>query len=164
MAFPYHFPSNTPAQSSRRRQLLDAYGQFAQLSAIILPLFLFLLSFIVRFLYQKLQQRRGNGYAALRPLPSQHSRKKLRQSPRVATFSGREGANATKEERERERKGKNLSASIARLWTLFVWVLDEPVAPGWGTRREWSVAASWTAWLLVLVVKDTGDGAFLYFS
>lgn len=38
------------------------------------------------------------------------------------------------------------------------WWLDGPIARGWGTRREWIVAGLWAAWLLVLVVKDTGDG------
>lgn len=164
MAFPYHFPSNSPAQSSRRRQLLDAYGQFAQLSAIILPLFLFLFSSAVRFLFQNLRLRRGNGYAALQPSPSHRPRKKLRQSPRVATFSDQEASNAAAKVKERKRNGKEPSASMARWWARFRWALDEPVGLGWGTWREWSVAASWTAWLLVLIVKDTGDGAFLDIS
>lgn len=162
MAFPYHFPSNSPAQSSRRRQLLDAYGQFAQLSAIILPLFLFLLFSIVRFLPKNLRLlRQGNGYAALRPSRSHHSRKKLRQSPRVATFLDQEAAeDAAIEAKAKKSKEKRASASITHWWARFRWALDEPVAPGWGTLREWSLATLWTAWLLVLTVKNTGDGAF----
>ena len=38
MGFPYHFVSLTDEQNSRRRQLLDGYGQFAQLSVLLLPL------------------------------------------------------------------------------------------------------------------------------
>ena len=158
MAFSYHFPSNTPEQSSRRRQLLDAYGQLAQLSAIFIPLLLFQFSFLVRFIFKKLRQRRENGYAALKPSGAHGRRKKLRQSPRVTTFSDQEVIDAAAEVSESERKGKRPSASIARLWDRLRWALDEPVAQGWGTCREWSIAASWTAWLLVLVVRDTGDG------
>lgn len=162
MAFPYHFPSNTPAQTSRRRQLLDAYGQFAQLSAIIIPLFLFLLYHSLRFLSQNLRLRRGNGYAALQPSGSHHPRKKLRQSPRVATFSDQEAAeNAAAEEKRRKLKGKGLSASIAQWWARFRWALGEPVGAGWGTWREWTIGAAWTAWLLFLTVNNTGDGAFV---
>lgn len=161
MAFAYHFPSNSPAQSSRRRQLLDAYGQFAQLSAIILPLFLFLLSSLIRFLFKHIRLRRGDGYAALRPSRSHHSRKKLRQSPRVATFSDDEVADsAVVEVRGNSLKKKSPSALIRNWWARFQWALNETVAPGWGTWREWSVAAIWTVWLLVLTVENTEDGAF----
>lgn len=38
MGFPYHFVSLTDEQTSRRRQLLDGYGQFAQLSVLLVPL------------------------------------------------------------------------------------------------------------------------------
>lgn len=161
MAFGYHFPSNTLAQSSRRRQLLDAYGQFAQLSAIVLPLFLFLLFSLVRFLSNNIQLRRRDGYAALQSSRPHHPRKKLRQSPRVATFADHEVAdNAAAEVRGNKSKEKSLSVSIQNWWARFRWALGEPVAPGWGTWQEWSVAALWTAWLLVLVVKNTGDGEF----
>lgn len=161
MAFRYHFPSNSPAQSSRRRQLLDAYGQFAQLSAILLPLFLFLLFSLGRLLFKNIQLRRGDGYAALQPSRSHHPRKKLRQSPRVGTFPDHEVAdNAAVEGRGNKSKERSFAASIGHWWARFRWALDEPVAPGWGTWREWSVAALWTAWLLVLTVKNTGDGGF----
>ena len=38
MAFPYHFVNLNDEQNLRRRQLLDGYGQFAQLSFLLLPL------------------------------------------------------------------------------------------------------------------------------
>lgn len=160
MALSYHFPSNTPAQSARRRQLLDAYGQFAQLSAIILPLFLFLIFFAAQFLFKTLSKRRGNGYSILQPSPSPTPRKKLRESPRVAHFRASEVVAVLSEEGERKSIRRKPSSLIARLWTHFRWAVNGPVVPGWGTGRQWSVAALWTAWLLLLIVKDTGDGAF----
>lgn len=38
MHFPYHFVGLDEEQEARRRQLLDGYGQFAQLSILLLPL------------------------------------------------------------------------------------------------------------------------------
>ena len=38
MGFPYHFVDLNNEQNLRRRQLLDGYGQFAQLSILLLPL------------------------------------------------------------------------------------------------------------------------------
>ena len=38
MGFPYHFVNLNDEQNLRRRQLLDGYGQFAQLSILLLPL------------------------------------------------------------------------------------------------------------------------------
>ena len=38
MSFPYHFVDLNNEQNLRRRQLLDGYGQFAQLSILLLPL------------------------------------------------------------------------------------------------------------------------------
>lgn len=38
MGFPYHFVTLNDEQNLRRRQLLDGYGQFAQLSVLLLPL------------------------------------------------------------------------------------------------------------------------------
>ncbi|KAL9137918.1 MAG: hypothetical protein Q9175_000873 [Cornicularia normoerica] len=38
MRFPYHFVTLNDEQNLRRRQLLDGYGQFAQLSILLLPL------------------------------------------------------------------------------------------------------------------------------
>lgn len=33
----------------------------------------------------------------------------------------------------------------------------DTIAQGWGTWRHWLLAVLWTFWLLVLIVKDTGD-------
>lgn len=44
------------------------------------------------------------------------------------------------------------------LWARVRWTLDDEFVEGWGTRQEWLIATLWTGWLLVLAVKDTGDG------
>lgn len=40
------------------------------------------------------------------------------------------------------------------------WALEDEVVEGWGTRQEWLVAGMWAMWLLLLAVKDTGDGMY----
>ena len=50
------------------------------------------------------------------------------------------------------------SNSLLRIWRKLACWLGRPIASGWGSRREWIIAGLWTAWLLILVVKDTGDG------
>lgn len=109
--------------------MLDNYGQFAQISALI-PLFSFHLIFATRFLIRK-----WNGY--------DYGRKpiKVRQSPRLSVF----------------QKPNQLTASSFTV--RLRWALDEEVARDWGTRLEWLIGALWTVWLLLLTVKDTGDGA-----
>ena len=126
MAWPYHFVDTTSEQNSRRRFLLDNYGQFAQLSVLLLPL-LYQLLLGIRLLSSRLSQRRS--YQPVKdhqsPVPSQ-----LRVSQRHAP---------------------------SWTWRKFKWWLDSEVATDWGTRKEWLFAAFWTAWLCLLVVRDTGD-------
>ncbi|KAL9637278.1 MAG: hypothetical protein Q9164_002291 [Protoblastenia rupestris] len=58
MGFLYHFVSLTEDQNQRRRSLLDNYGQFAQLSVLLLPL-IYQLSSGIRLIFQRLQRRAG---------------------------------------------------------------------------------------------------------
>lgn len=130
MGVSYHFVNLDNAQTERRRQLLDSYGQFAQISALIIPLFSFQLFSAIRFLASKI---RNSSY---------RFKGKEHQSPRVSNFS------------------KPLVGSSTSAWSRLRWALDEQMFQGWGTRLEWLVGAIWTLWLLFLVIKDTGDGAF----
>lgn len=131
MALLYRFVSLDQAQLARRRQLLDSYGQFAQISGLMIPLFAFQIFFAVRLILRKIRS-------------SKHGqRKKERESPRVSSFP------------------KSIAKPSSSSWARFRWALDEQMFPGWGTKREWLVGALWTIWLLLLVVKDTGDGALI---
>ena len=126
MAFPYHFVSLTEDQNERRRYLLDSYGQFAQLSVLLLPL-IYQLSLGVSLLLKRLG--RSSGYQSL----------KEHQSPVVNRTQGKR------------------SIPISWSWRRVSWYLDDEIAPRWETRKEWLMAGLWAAWLLLLVVKDTGD-------
>ena len=126
MGLLWHFATLDAAQSDRRRELLDSYGQVAQLSALI-PLLAFPTTFLIRFATQKVKRFRG-------PAEKEH------QSPQVSRFP------------------KTFKYSSNAWWGRLQWELDEEVFEGWGTRKLWLVGGLWTLWLLVLAIKDTGDG------
>lgn len=43
-------------------------------------------------------------------------------------------------------------------WGRVRWALDEEVIEGWGRKGVWLVAGVWGSWLVLLAVRDTGDG------
>ena len=126
MGYPYHFVSLSPEQDTRRRQLLNSYGQFAQLSILLVPL-IYQLGLGVRLLISRLW--RGSRYGVV----------KGHQSPLVAG--------------SKQRTGESSAG-----WTRLRWAMDEELVEGWGTRGQWLAAGVWASWLVVLAVKDTGDG------
>ena len=128
----YSFVSPDAQQLERRRQLLDRYGQIAQLSALV-PLLLIYISFFLRYLL--------NRYAI-----SFFGRgQKAHQSPRVSTFRAPTAGSWKVKWR---RFNWALDDEVLRGWD------------GWGTRREWAFAGGWTLWLLLLVFKDTTNGVY----
>ena len=56
-----------------------------------------------------------------------------------------------------QRNGKTLGG-----WPRLRWALDEELVEGWGTRGQCLAAVVWASWLVVLAVKDTGDGEFAF--
>lgn len=128
MGFLYHFVRLDTTQQAHRRQLLDSYGQFAQISALV-PLLSFQLIFVIRFLHRKWKEY------GRKPL-------KVHQSPRLSVFP-------------KHKHRLTTSSFAARIR----WALGEEVARNWGTRLEWLIGAGWTVWLILLTMKDTGDGA-----
>ena len=125
MGFPYHFVKLNDEQDLRRRQLLDGYGQFAQLSILLLPL--------------TYQLCLGLHLLITRSWFASPQAVKEHQSPVVSSF---------------KKSDRRLST---KLLARVRWFLDEEVLEGWNTRGVWLVASLWTAWLLLLVFKDTGD-------
>ena len=49
-------------------------------------------------------------------------------------------------------------------WARVRWALDEELVEGWGTRGQWLAAGVWAGWLMLLAVKDTGDGESAFVS
>ncbi|KAL9610686.1 MAG: hypothetical protein Q9167_004634 [Letrouitia subvulpina] len=130
--FTYHFVSLDQEQLLRRRELLDGYGQFAQLSALV-PLFTIILLRFFIFLEEKYS------FSDLRKSRKEHA------SPVVTRFA--ETAAAARKQGWSEV-----------VWGRVQWWLDDEVVSGWGTWREWVVGGSWAVWLMVLAMRDTGDG------
>ena len=59
----------------------------------------------------------------------------------------------------------SFSADKARQWRGFAWWMGDDVyfmGAHWGHRDEWIFGLVWTAWLLVLSVRGTGNGQFLH--
>ena len=46
----------------------------------------------------------------------------------------------------------------SKLWARLRWVLNDEIIEGWGTVQEWLIVGSWATWLLMLAIRDTGDG------
>ncbi|KAL8770222.1 MAG: hypothetical protein Q9209_004064 [Squamulea sp. 1 TL-2023] len=133
MSLPYSFTSLDKAQLQCRRHLLDAYGQFAQFSALLV-LVAHQLFFVVRCLLHKIR-------------PSRYEHGKEHASPGIPHFG----------ERFLEPSPNGNSK-----WKRFEWLLDQDVSWGaesssWGTWRVLLIATVWTVWLFILAIKNTGD-------
>lgn len=128
MGYPYHFVSLDDEQNARRRRMLDSHSQFAQVSILLVPLF-YHLFYGLRLLATR---RKRTGYQPV----------KEHQSPVVSRFANPDSA---------------LKSSI-NVWARLRWALDEEIIEGWGTRQQWLFTGVWAVWLLVLAMKDTGDG------
>lgn len=142
MGFLYHFVRLDTTQQAHRRQLLDSYGQFAQISALI-PLLSFQLILFTRFLHRKWKKE----YGGRNPLII----RKVHQSPRLSVVFPRH-----------KRRELTTTTTTTSSFTAgrIRWALGEEVARNWGKRLEWLIGAGWTLWLILLTVKDTGDGEF----
>ncbi|KAL9007584.1 MAG: hypothetical protein Q9173_007177, partial [Seirophora scorigena] len=130
MRFPYTFTSPDEAQLQRRRHLLDTYGQVAQISASI-PLLAYQIPLLVRLLKDRIVYSSRSRSGA-----------KEHASPVTPSFG---------------RQNVEGAESQTSWWDRLAWRLDEEVLPGWGTWRVLLVATLWTAWLLLLAIRDTGD-------
>ena len=128
MQWPYRFVDLDKDQIQRRRSLLDNYGQFAQLSILLLPL-IYQLLHCLRLLTGKLQR---NAHQQYQPI-------KAHQSPTGSQF-----------------KRKKPPSSLPS-WERINWWLNDEIISGWETRKQWLLAALWTFWLLFLVFNDTGQ-------
>lgn len=127
MGFPYHFVALDAEQELHRRHLLDSYGQFAQLSILLVPL-IYQLFYGIRLLAGRFKNT------------SNYQPVKEHQSPVASRF---------------KRPAAGLPSNA---WGRLHWALDEEVLEGWGTRQDWLIAGLWAIWLVMLAVKDTGDG------
>lgn len=130
MGWPYQFITLGAEEKHARRQALDRYATYAQLSAL-LPLALFLLYRVASRARRALARGRDGSYAAV---PNSPSLKIQRQTAWGAW-----------------------STQIRKLnW----WLRDDVYIFGqlYGQRDQFLFGSLWTAWLLVLCVVGTGNG------
>ena len=134
MAWLWHFVTPNQEELAVRRQLLDRHGLYAQLSAIV-PVLAYLLYRLSVWVFSE-KQRVGQGYEAL---PSRTG------SP--------------------SRKGNKLSSIgvLKSQWRLFSWWMEGEIYPKWGLRVHWIAGISWASWLLLLSIRQTGDGMCMNF-
>jgi len=131
MSWPYHFVDLTQEEIIKRRILLDRYGVYAQLSALI-PVLAFQLYRLGAWVY------------------SQRKRTEVRYTAVLDTS----GSPIQKQNR------MSTSGGLARRWRLALWWLEGEVYPGWGLRGYWIAGLTWASWLLFLAVHKTGVGKF----
>ncbi|KAK3305796.1 ferric reductase NAD binding domain-containing protein [Chaetomium strumarium] len=129
MAWPnYHFLDPSPAEKQVRRQTLDKYALYAQLSALVLVAFVLL---------SRLGEWRTKGKGSSRgdydAVPS---------SPVL-----------------KERRNSGLEVWNSRARRVRWWLGEDVVVAGMvlGQRDQWVAGISWTAWLLLLCVLQTGE-------
>ncbi|KAM0324821.1 hypothetical protein ACHAQA_007787 [Verticillium albo-atrum] len=134
MGWPYHFLALSPEEVQLRRQALDRYAIYAQISAL-LPVFIPLINRIVERYTHSQDAGRGT-YDAVPNSPLVRSRKR--------TVAGSWTA----------------KAQAVRWWLGDdVYIGGE----SWGQRDQWVVGLGWMAWMLVLCIAGTGDD-YLHFT
>ena len=132
MSWPYHFIDLTEQQKHDRRALLDRYGIYSQLSALI-PIIGYRLYRLSLWVYSE----RLRSKAAYTAVPTSPDRKRKRTSSLGVARA----------------KWRNvlwwLGGEVAPSW-------------GLGLRGQWIATLCWTMWLTFLSVHRTGDGTFFY--
>jgi hypothetical protein len=126
--FGYAFTDLTEAQKHKRRDLLDLHATIAQASIGVV---LALIQAVI--LVSWLSQRLGKGDEESRP-----------SSPYA--------------KHELETQRHSVKSTVRKGWRRLRWWMGEPLMEGWGTKGEWVIGSTWIFWLLILCVKETGDG------
>lgn len=129
MGWPWKFVNLDSEAKHLRRQTLDRYAGYAQLSAFA-PIVLFLIFRLILWTLKTIEARRGSYNA----IPTSPSRKVLRQSP-LGTWEAR-----------LRRLQWWLEDDLVFLGQI------------WGRKDEWVFGLAWGSWMMLLSVLGTGDG------
>lgn len=130
----YRFVDLADEEKHRRRELLDWYGLFAQLSVLV-PLLVVQVFFLSSWLKRRLVSRKEFEAA-----PSSPYAKKIRGEQRFDT------------------------KDLTRRWRGFTWWCGGAVQVAGlslGTKGELLGASLWAAWLVLLSFLQTGDGKYI---
>lgn len=128
MSWPWQIYALDAAEKQARRQSLDRYAAYAQLSAL-LPITAVILYRFGRWIAKRVSDRRGGEYAAVPDSPA------LKQ-------------------RRRSVVGSCIGAFRSGAW----WLGDDVVFLGnnWGQKDQILVGVTWTLWLVFLCTVGTG--------
>jgi hypothetical protein len=132
MSWPWRFVALSEDELAVRRQMLDRYGVYAQLSAVI-PVLVYLV-------YQ---------------LGVWVSLDRQQVNPRYEALPSRTGSPS------RKGTHISSVGVLEKQWRSLSWWLGGEVNARWGPRGHWIAGISWAAWLLFLSVRQTGDGTSL---
>ncbi|GAB0134647.1 hypothetical protein EsDP_00003009 [Epichloe bromicola] len=138
MGWPYGFPALSHEEKQLRRQALDFYACMAHYSALAPALVFLLYRVSRRVVYQAGRASASNEQGRYAPLP---------RSPVVRAH----------------QQGTASASDITIKWRRLTWWLGDDVyfaGSHCGQWDEWVIGALWTAWLLVLTVKGTGNDYF----
>jgi hypothetical protein len=131
MSWPYHFVDLTQDDIIKRRILLNRYGVYAQLSALV-PVLAYQLYRLGVWVSSQ-RKRTQVEYTKVSSTPGSPFQKQIRLA---------------------------LSGGLAKRWRSTLWWLEGELYPGWGLRGHWIAGLAWASWLLFLSVHKTGDGEF----
>lgn len=126
----YSFVDLTEEQVHDRRVMLDHHAFIAQLSVLAIPL-------LVQFYHLSSWGWKRFGLGDEEQSPSSPYLKADAERDKISCLSG-----------------------VKHRITKVRWWVAEEVLQGWGTRNQWISGTAWMVWLLVLCVKDTGDGMY----
>lgn len=136
MPWPYHLIDLTDPQKTLRRQTLDRYGVYAQLS----PLILVLPFLLYRFTRWSIKRFSGEARGKYDVLPGSPQRKAGRGGVGKVGGVGR---------RVSWWLDGKFGGDVGGKW-------------GLGERKFWLLGGLWGVWLGGLCVRDTGDGMFSF--
>lgn len=131
MAWPYKFLTLTSEEVQARRETLDRYAIYAQLTTLLPALILAVTRLTLRRLCRSSNPGGRGSYDAVPHSPSLKSRR------------------------------HTVAGGLEQKVRLISWWLDnEVVLFGWraGTREQWLVGLATGLWLMTLCVMETGDG------
>ncbi|ROW07211.1 hypothetical protein VMCG_03883 [Cytospora schulzeri] len=131
MGWPWKFVDLDDDAKDLRRQTLDRYAGYAQLSAFV-PIVLFLLFRLIFWTLKTIEARRGSYNA----IPASPSRKALRESS-LGTWEARF--------RRLQWWLEDDAVFLGRTW---------------GRKDEWVFGLAWGSWMVLLSVLETGDDYF----
>lgn len=130
MGWPYHFLNLGEAEKHARRETINSYAAYAQLSALV-PVALFLLYRLASWARKSLVNSRNGSYDAIPNSPSL-----------------------------KVQRGTTWGSWDTRMQKLRWWLGDEVYIFGrsYGQRDQWVFGSLWAVWMSVMCVVETGHG------